>query len=77
MISFLGLFFLVVMASHTFRESVSGGTAASLPAGQIHRYTDRENHRVMASYIFRESVSGGTAASLPADQNTDIQIERI
>jgi hypothetical protein len=38
MISFLGLFFLVVMASHTFRESVSGGTAASLPADQIHRY---------------------------------------
>jgi hypothetical protein len=44
MISFLGLFFLVVMASHTFRESVSGGTAASLPADQINRYTDRENH---------------------------------
>ncbi len=51
-----------------FRESVSGGTAASLSADQIHRYTDRDSHQVTASYTFRESVSGGTAASLPAGQ---------
>jgi hypothetical protein len=71
MISFLGLFFLVVMASHTFRESVSGGTAASLPADQIHRYTDRDDH------VQGVRVRGAQQPLYQLIRYTDIQIERI